>query len=61
MKGLKNTHTSAGHVYEEGPQTLADTISEVDKLKAVQCHLGSATLLPSSTVKVMSNEEDQCF
>ena len=59
VKGLKNAHTLATHVYEKGPQTLADTISKVEKLQAVQ-HL-TATLLPSSTVNVMSNEEDQCF
>ena len=56
VKGLKNTHTLAACVYEKGPQTLADTVSEVEKLQAVQ------SLLPSSTVNVMSNEkEDQCF
>ena len=59
VKGLKNTHTIATHVYEKGPQTLADTISKVEKLQAVQQL--TATLLPSSTVNVMSNEEDQCF
>ena len=58
-KGLKNAHTMAAHVYEKGPQTLADTISEVEKLHAVQQL--TATLLPSSTVNVMSNEGDQCF
>ena len=40
-------------------QTLADTISEVEKLQAVQQL--TATLLPSSTVNVMSNKEEQCF
>ena len=59
MKGLKNTHTIAVLVYEKGPQTLADTISKKEKLQAVQQL--TATLLPSSTVNVMSNEEDQCF
>ena len=58
-KGLKNAHTLAARVYEKGPQTLVDTISEVEKLQAVQQL--TATLLPSSTVNVMSNEEDQCF
>ena len=56
IKGLKNTHTIAAHVYEEGPQTLADAISEVEKLlAALQL---TATLLPSSTVNVMSSEDE---
>ena len=59
VKGLKNAHTLAAHVYEKGPQTLADAISEVEKLQAAQQL--TATLLPSSTVNVMSNEGDQCF
>ena len=59
VKGLKNAYTLAAHVYEKGPQTLADTISEVEKLQAAQKL--TATLLPSSTVNVMSNKEDQCF
>ena len=54
-----NTHIIATHVYEKAPQTLADTISEVEKLQAPQQL--TATLLPSCTVNVMSNEEDQCF
>ena len=36
VKGLKNAHTLAAHVYEKGPQTLADTIREVEKLQAAQ-------------------------
>ena len=36
VKGLKNPHTLAAHVYEKGSQTLADAISEVEKLQAVQ-------------------------
>ena len=59
MKGLKNTHTLAAHVYEKGSQTLTDAISEVEKLQAVQQL--TAALLPSSTVNVRSNEDDQCF
>ena len=59
VKGLKNAHTLAACVYEKGPQTLADTITEVEKFQATQQL--TATLLPSSTVNVMSNEEDQCF
>ena len=59
VKGLKNAHTLATCDYEKGPQTLADAISEVEKLQAAQQQ--TATLLPSSTVNVMSHEEDQCF
>ena len=59
VKGLQNAHTINTHVYEKGPQTLADAISKAEKLQAVQQL--TATLLPSSTVNVLSNEEDQCF
>ena len=59
VKGLQNAHTLATRVYEKGPQTLADTINKEEKLQAVQQL--TATLLPSSTVNVMSHEEDQCF
>ena len=59
VKGLKNAHMLASHIYEKGSQTLTDAISEVEKLQAVQQL--TATLLPSSTVNVMSNKKDQCF
>ena len=59
VKGLKNAHTLAAHVYERGPQTLSDAISEVEKLQAAQQL--TTTLLPLSTVSMMSNEGDQCF
>ena len=59
IKGLKNTHTLAAWVYEKGPQTLADTISKVEELQAAQQL--TTTLLPSSTVNVMSSEDNQCF
>ena len=59
VKGLKNAHTLAACIYEKGPQTLTDVISEVEKLQAAQQL--TATLLPSSTVNVMTNEGDQCF
>ena len=32
IKGLKNAHTLATCVYEKQPQTLADAISEEEKL-----------------------------
>ena len=59
IKGLKNTHTITAHVYKKGPQTLADAINDVEKLQAAQQL--TATLLPSSTVNVMSSEDDKCF
>ena len=36
LKGLKIAHTLATMVYEKGPQSLADTIKEVEKLQAAQ-------------------------
>ena len=36
IKGLKNAHSLATHVYEKGPQMLTDAISEIDKLNAIQ-------------------------
>ena len=59
VKGLRNAHMLAAQIYEKGPQTLADAISEVKKLQATQQL--TATLIASSTVNVMSHEEDCCF
>ena len=50
VKGLKNVYSLAAQIYENGPQTLADAISEVKKLQATQQL--TATLIPSSTVNV---------
>ena len=36
LKGLKNAHTIATKVYKKGPQTLVDTIKEIEKLQAAQ-------------------------
>ena len=36
VKGLKKAHSLAAHVYEKGPQTLADAITEVEKLQVAQ-------------------------
>ena len=36
IKGLKNAHSLATHIYEKGSQTLTDAISKVEKLNAVQ-------------------------
>ena len=59
IKGLKNVHTLATTVYEKGPQSLADAIKEVEKLQATQQL--TATLIPSSSVNVMSHDDDKCF
>ena len=59
VKGHKNAHNLAARIYRKGPQTLIDVISEVEKLHAAQQL--TATLIPSSTVNVMSHEEDCCF
>ena len=59
VKELRSAHTLATQVYEKGPQTLADAIYEVKKLQATQQL--TATLIPSSTVNILSHEEDHCF
>ena len=59
IKGMKNAHSLATHIYEKGPQTLTYAICEVEKLNAVQQL--AATIIPPSTVNVMSHEEDHCF
>ena len=59
IKGLKNAHTLATRVYKKGPQSLADAIKEVEKHQAAQQL--TATLLPSSSVNTMSNDDDKCF
>ena len=46
-------------IYEMGPQSLADATPEVEKLMATQQL--TATLTSSSTVNIMSQEEDCCF
>ena len=46
VKGLKNAHSLAAHIYEKELQTLADATAEVEKLQATQQL--TATLIPSS-------------
>ena len=58
-KGLKNAHSLATHIYEQGPQMLTDAILAVEKLNAVPQL--TTTIIPPSTVNVMSHEEDHCF
>ena len=52
-------HTLTTKVYEKGPQNLADTIKEVEKLQAAQQL--TSTLLPPSSVNTMSSDDDKCF
>ena len=59
IKGLKNAHSLATHIYEKGPQILGNAISSVKKLNAVQQL--TATITPPSTVNMMSHVEDHCF
>ena len=47
VKGLRDTHTLAARIYEKGPQTLADAISEDEKLQAAQ-QLTATLILPST-------------
>ena len=59
IKGLKNAHSLATHIYEKGPQTLSDAISKVEKLNVVQQL--TVMIIPLSTVNMMSNNEEHCF
>ena len=58
IKGLRNTHTLATRVYEKGSQSSADAIKEVEKLQASQQL--TASLLPSSSMNIMSSDDDKC-
>ena len=59
IKGLKNAHSLATHIYGKGPQKLTDIILEVEKLNAIQQL--TAMIFPPSTVSMMLHEEDHCF
>ena len=59
IKRLKNAHTLATKFYEKGPQSLADTIREVEKLQVAQQL--TSRLLPPSLVNTMSSDDDKCF
>ena len=52
-------HTLATRVYQKGPKSLADAITEAEKLQAAQQL--TSTLLSSSSVNTMSSDEDKCF
>ena len=59
IKGPRNVHTLATRVYEKGPPSLVDAIREAEKLHAAQQF--TPTLLSSSSVNVMSSNDDKCF
>ena len=59
LNGLKSAHTIATKVYEKGPQTLAETIKEVERLQAAQQI--TSTLLPTLSVNTMSSDNDKCY
>ena len=59
LKSLKNAHTLVTKVYKKGPQSLADTIKEVEKLQAAQQI--TSTLLPPSLVNTMSSDNHKYF
>ena len=59
IKGLKNVYSLAAQIYEKGPQTLTNAISEVEKHLATQQL--TATLIPYSMVNDMSYKDDCCF
>ena len=56
IKALKNAQSLAAKIYEKDLHTLMDAITEVQKLNTAQ-HL-TTTIIPSSMVNMMSNEED---
>ena len=58
VKGLRNAHSLAANIYEKDPQTLKDAITGVEKFNAAQL---TTTIIPSSKVNMMSNEDYQCF
>ena len=59
LKGLKNAHTIATKVCKKGPQSLADTTKEVEKLQTAQQI--TSTLIPMSSIITMSSDNDKCF
>ena len=47
VKGLRNAPVLATRVYEKGPQTHADAISEVEKLSCTTTNSNSGTIINS--------------
>ena len=59
IKWLNDTHSLAARIYEQDPQPLKDAITKVEKPNAAKQF--TTTILPSSMVNMMPNEDDQCF
>ena len=59
IKGPRNAHNLAARIYEKDPQTLRDAITETEKLNTAQ--QPTSTIISSSTVNMISNEDDWCF
>ena len=59
IKGLRNMHTLATRIYRRDPHTSVEVVTEVEKCNAAKQL--TMTIIPSSTVNIMSNKEDQCF
>ena len=59
IKGPKNAHSLEARIYEKNLQTLMNAITEVEKLNTAQQL--TVTIIPSSTVNMVSSEEDPCF
>ena len=59
IKGLRNAHSLATYIYEKGPWTPSNAISEDEKLNTE--HQLTAMMTPPSTVNMMSNNEDCCL
>ena len=56
VKGLKNAHSLAVRIYEKVPSTPKEAIIEVEKLNTA--HQLAMTIILSSMINMMSNEED---
>ena len=59
INSLMNAHGPATCIYEKGPHSLSNAISEVEKCNAVEQL--TATITPPSMVNMLSNDEDCCF
>ena len=59
IKGLNDNKSLAAIIYKKDPHILADAITEGENLNAAQQL--TMTIIPSSTINIISNEEDWCF
>ena len=56
IKGLKNAHSLATHIYEKGQQMFSNAISELNAVQQL-----TTMITPPSVVRMMSNYEDHYF